>query len=98
MQDLLWVLAALSPALFADLSATHSFRIAKVVKAAHADGIDLPALPFASAAFAEIDAVAVRQRNFSLPANATKVDTHAHAVPDFYRALVPLSGGSPTPI
>lgn len=92
-----WLLSILATTLHAHPSAAHSSRIVKIIKAAHNDGIDLPALPFASAAFAEIDAIAIRQHNFSLPANATKVDTHAHAVPDFYRALVPLSGGSPTP-
>jgi len=35
--------------------------------------------------------------NTSAFANATKIDTHVHIVPDWYHALVPTTGGSPTP-
>lgn len=90
-----WLVAVL--AFSCDAVAAYSPRITRIIKTARIDNIDLPSLPFANNAFAEIDAIAIRQRNFTLPANATKVDTHAHAVPDFYRTLVPLSGGSPTP-
>ena len=62
------------------------------------DGIDLTALPFADAAFASIDAVLVPVTS-DPPCfeNATRIDTHVHVVPDWYRELAPSAAGRGTP-
>ncbi|TKA65430.1 hypothetical protein B0A49_08826 [Cryomyces minteri] len=63
------------------------------------DHIDLTVLPFISTAFASIEAIQspVVAANNTINASATRVDTHVHLVPDWYRALVPVTGGNPTP-
>ncbi|KAH8888492.1 amidohydrolase 2 [Thozetella sp. PMI_491] len=77
----------------------YSTKISKIIRNADRDGLDLPSLPFADAAFRSIEAI--QDTVASLPyidfSNATRVDVHIHAVPDFYRALVPLTGEKPTP-
>ncbi|KAM7201055.1 hypothetical protein V8F20_005064 [Naviculisporaceae sp. PSN 640] len=75
----------------------YSPRIKEIIKKATKDGIDLVSLPFAAAGIATIEAVGkfdIGQYDFS---NASYVDVHAHAVPSFYRELVPTTGGFPTP-
>lgn len=55
-------------------------------------------MPFATAALQSIDAIRNLEINGSIiSTSATKIDVHTHTVPDFYGALVPLTGGSPTP-
>ncbi|KAK5012160.1 hypothetical protein LTR60_004527 [Cryomyces antarcticus] len=63
------------------------------------DHIDLTVLPFISTAFASIEAIqsSVIAANNTNNASATRIDTHVHLVPDWYRALVPVTGGNPTP-
>ncbi|KAH7091364.1 hypothetical protein FB567DRAFT_272626 [Paraphoma chrysanthemicola] len=61
------------------------------------DGIDLNILPFASAALDSIEAL---HTPVVIPAalkNATRIDVHSHVVPSWYRTLVPVTGGTPTP-
>ncbi|KAK3313384.1 hypothetical protein B0H66DRAFT_350349 [Apodospora peruviana] len=61
------------------------------------DGIELRSLSFAPAAFADIDAISrLNSTGFDF-SNAYRIDMHVHAVPSFYHALVPTTGGSPTP-
>jgi len=58
----------------------------------------LASLPFAPAAFESIEAL--DQFRGAVPRRRDKqsrVDVHVHAIPDFYHALVPLTGGGPTP-
>lgn len=64
----------------------------------HLDGIDLEGLPFSQAAFKSIDAIREQAQSINVDlANGTRIDTHTHAVPDFYLDLVPNTGGAPTP-
>ena len=62
------------------------------------DGIDLTALPFADAAFTSIDAVLIPVTS-DPPGfeNVTRIDTHVHVVPDWYRELAPSAAGRGTP-
>lgn len=97
MMMILWVLAyCLSLVAVASGTKSYSPAVEEIIARARIDGIDLPGLPFASAAFASIEAITipVTQSNIS---TGNRVDTHVHVIPDWYRALVPLSGGFPTP-
>ena len=70
-----------------------------IVRAATDDGIDLYCLPFASDALASVQAI-YDQQEVDVPValeNASRVDVHAHIVPPWYHALVPVTGQSPTP-
>ena len=70
-----------------------------IVNTAEADDIDLFCLPFAANALTSIQAI-YDLENVSIPQaleNATKVDVHAHVVPQWYREVVPFTGQSPTP-
>ncbi|KAI9855708.1 MAG: hypothetical protein M1813_009670 [Trichoglossum hirsutum] len=78
---------------------SYSPSVTRIVETAKADGIDLAALPFASAAFDSVDAILTPANTSSLPhfEDATRIDTHVHAVPDWYRELAPTAAGNPTP-
>lgn len=79
-------------------TASYSPAIQEIINRARTDGINLPALAFASAAFVSIEAVAIPlASNQSHVLTGNRIDTDVHVVPDWYHALVPLSGGSPTP-
>ncbi|KAI7287213.1 hypothetical protein KC345_g632 [Hortaea werneckii] len=72
----------------------------QIVTAAQPDGINLFSLSFASEALASIEDLNVRAKNVSIPEavqNGSRVDVHAHVVPPWYRAAVPLTAQSPTP-
>lgn len=77
---------------------SYSPTITRIIAAAKSDGIDLTVLPFADAAFASIDAVLVPVAS-DPPCfeNATRIDTHVHVVPDWYRELAPSAAGRGTP-
>ncbi|MCJ1224879.1 hypothetical protein MMC12_001526 [Toensbergia leucococca] len=80
------------------LSQDYPPSILHIIQAAKADGINLLALPFAAAAFASIEAIQKPvAANASKTLNGTRIDTHVHVVPDWYRAIVPTTGGNPTP-
>ncbi|KAK3400897.1 hypothetical protein B0T20DRAFT_154772 [Sordaria brevicollis] len=95
---LLCLLALVGDAI-AGVHSKPSKHIAKIIKQAKNDGIDLEALPFAQAAFRSIEEVKEAAKNKTRYdfRNASRIDVHVHAVPSFYYALVPLTGGSPTP-
>ncbi|KAH0565733.1 hypothetical protein GP486_000875 [Trichoglossum hirsutum] len=77
---------------------SYSPSIARIIETAKADGIDLAALPFAAAAFGSIDSI-LTPADSTLPQfeGATRIDTHVHAVPGWYRTLAPTAAGNPTP-
>ncbi|KAF5369173.1 hypothetical protein D9615_009958 [Tricholomella constricta] len=76
----------------------------EIVANANADNIDLSVLDFLDDALEEITttyeaAPPVRRNVGRLAARqaATIVDVHTHVVPSWYQALVPVTGGNPTP-
>jgi len=76
-----------------------------IIANATADNIDLSVLDFLPTALEEINMVyenasQVRKRDTSpllSRQSGSLVDVHNHIVPDWYRALVPVTGGNPTP-
>ncbi|GLB34528.1 putative amidohydrolase [Lyophyllum shimeji] len=69
-----------------------------IISNADADNIDLSVLDFLNDALAEIATTyetppAVRRNTLT----ANVVDVHSHVVPAWYKALVPTTGGNPTP-
>ncbi|TKA62424.1 hypothetical protein B0A49_07865 [Cryomyces minteri] len=97
--NVLLALSAFAVATQGPGGAEHSPTRSRITEAAAADHIDLTVLPFISTAFASIEAIQspVVAANNTINASATRVDTHVHLVPDWYRALVPVTGGNPTP-
>ncbi|KAF1838528.1 hypothetical protein BDW02DRAFT_564892 [Decorospora gaudefroyi] len=66
---------------------------------AFVDGIDLTVLPFAQEAIADIASLAsnpVDTTTFNFT-KATRIDTHTHAIPSWFRALEPNAAGRATP-
>jgi predicted TIM-barrel fold metal-dependent hydrolase len=64
------------------------------------DGIDLDVLPFLSEALTSIANLSTNRIPTSeLPnfANATRIDTHTHPIPNWFRTLQPLAAGRETP-
>jgi predicted TIM-barrel fold metal-dependent hydrolase len=79
-----------------------------IINDALADGIDLHALDSLAPGLLDsaLDAItatyALRKRTIGrvMPrqlANGDRIDVHSHVVPDWYRTLVPTTGGNPTP-
>ncbi|KAF9462714.1 hypothetical protein BDZ94DRAFT_703929 [Collybia nuda] len=76
-----------------------------IVSNAAADSIDLSVLDFLDVALGEIaavyDAPEARKREIfplvSRQTAATIIDVHTHVVPSWYKSLVPITGGNPTP-
>lgn len=69
---------------------------------AHAarDGIDLGVLPFLSETLTSIEnlsANAIAPSDMPDFSTATRIDTHTHPVPEWFRALQPLAAGRETP-
>ncbi|KAF9735562.1 hypothetical protein PMIN06_000548 [Paraphaeosphaeria minitans] len=79
--------------------ASNSACIERIKANALRDEIDLSALPFLEDALADISALATNRTNSQLPTfgNATRIDTHTHPVPSWFRTLQPLSAGRETP-
>ncbi|OCK76063.1 hypothetical protein K432DRAFT_336365 [Lepidopterella palustris CBS 459.81] len=72
----------------------------QILRNAREDGIDLEALPFFQAAISSIEALhETKHLTTSLPnlSGATRIDTHVHPVPDWYRDLAPEAAGRSTP-
>ena len=63
------------------------------------DNIDLSILPFIDDALADISSLHTKRSQSQLPSfrNATRIDTHTHPVPSWFRSLQPLSAGRETP-
>ena len=63
------------------------------------DHIDLSVLPFFEAALDDIATISANRSQSQLPSfkNATRIDTHTHPVPSWFRTLQPLAGGRETP-
>ncbi|KAE9387521.1 hypothetical protein BT96DRAFT_960367 [Gymnopus androsaceus JB14] len=68
---------------------------------AAADGINLAALNFTDLVLNEIvgiyDSAQCSNNISGNGGNGSRIDVHTHLVPDWYRSLVPLTGGNPTP-
>ncbi|KAG8926126.1 hypothetical protein FRC03_008487 [Tulasnella sp. 419] len=92
-------------AVFAQDDVTANPVAAEIISNAEDGGINLLDLPFATDALSSI--VAVTESNTTVTPTerksrrsstaATKIDAHVHVIPDWYRALVPTTGGNPTP-
>lgn len=63
------------------------------------DNIDLTVLPFLDAALTDIASLSTNRSHYTLPSfdNATRIDTHTHPVPSWFRDLQPLAAGRETP-
>ncbi|PSN70386.1 hypothetical protein BS50DRAFT_619241 [Corynespora cassiicola Philippines] len=61
------------------------------------DSIDLFVLPFLSDALDSIANISTPLPNLPSFENATRIDTHTHPVPSFFRDLQPLAAGRETP-
>ncbi|KAF5371793.1 hypothetical protein D9758_003524 [Tetrapyrgos nigripes] len=72
--------------------------IHSILQNARADNIDLTVLPFLNDSLDSIVETYANANNTSKrQGNGTIIDTHAHVVPDWYRAIQPTTGGNPTP-
>ncbi|APA15956.1 hypothetical protein SS1G_09143 [Sclerotinia sclerotiorum 1980 UF-70] len=74
----------------------------EILEAAQRDGIDLLAFNFTTSALKSIDNIFSANQSIPTVSNNTshldvRIDTHAHAVPDWYRQIVPTIAGQPTP-
>lgn len=72
----------------------------RILANAARDSIDLSVLSFLSSALADIENLSARPVPQSeLPSfhNATRIDTHTHPVPSWFRTLQPLAAGRETP-
>jgi 6-methylsalicylate decarboxylase len=81
-------------------SSTEHPSIARIRTAASRDNIDLSVLPFLSEAFddiAQLGSQTTTQEKLPSFEHATRIDTHTHPVPSWFRALQPLSAGRETP-
>jgi predicted TIM-barrel fold metal-dependent hydrolase len=106
-----FLLAVLAPlAVFAEDAAVDSTAVTQeIVDNARADNIDLSVVPGLDAALAAIAATytetnttaetkrSVSSRWTGKRAVTNIIDAHTHIVPDWYRAMVPTTGGNPTP-
>ncbi|KAJ8116617.1 hypothetical protein OPT61_g1988 [Boeremia exigua] len=70
-----------------------------VIANATRDNIDFSVLPFQHEALASIAQLRVDAANTSLPdfSSATRIDTHTHPIPDWFRALELSAAGRETP-
>ncbi|KAF2704018.1 amidohydrolase 2 [Pleomassaria siparia CBS 279.74] len=70
----------------------------RIMYNAEKDNIDLNALPFLAEALSSIEEISNHAPD-TVPdfGNATRIDTHVHPVPSWFRALQPLSAGRETP-
>ncbi|ORY03467.1 hypothetical protein BCR34DRAFT_591550 [Clohesyomyces aquaticus] len=71
----------------------------RITTNAKRDKIDLTALPFLDEALADIERISAPLASSALPSfsNATRIDSHVHPVPSWFRALQPLAAGRETP-
>ncbi|KAF9078519.1 hypothetical protein BDP27DRAFT_1281174 [Rhodocollybia butyracea] len=73
----------------------------RILHNAAADGIHLSALNFTDLVLREIvgiyDSAICSDNSSSKGGNGSRIDVHNHLVPDWYRSLVPVTGGNPTP-
>ncbi|KAK7182257.1 hypothetical protein DPSP01_006975 [Paraphaeosphaeria sporulosa] len=78
--------------------ASDSACIERIKANAVRDKINLSVLPFLEDALVDISALATNSKS-QLPTftKATRIDTHTHPVPSWFRSLQPLSAGRETP-
>lgn len=71
----------------------------RILKSAARDSINLSTLPFHIEALDSISALSTTPLppNFTFPSTATKIDTHTHPIPSWFRALEPNAAGRATP-
>ncbi|KAF2740409.1 hypothetical protein EJ04DRAFT_482411 [Polyplosphaeria fusca] len=77
------------------LTAAYSTLVQSIIDKAKNDSIDLESQPWSTAAFQAIDDL--QNSSVAVPPaveNATKIDTHVHAVPQFYLDIMPVKPGS----
>ncbi|KAJ4358723.1 uncharacterized protein N0V89_003307 [Didymosphaeria variabile] len=79
--------------------ASNSACIERIKATALRDNIDLSVLPFLEDALFDISTLSSNRSKSQLPSfkNATRIDTHTHPVPSWFRSLQPLSAGRETP-
>jgi hypothetical protein len=86
--------------LFTMASPTPSqFLLNRIHTNAARDSIDLSILPFHQEALESIAALSTQASNLTLPSfsNASRIDTHTHPIPEWFRALEPQAAGRATP-
>ncbi|KAF2109779.1 hypothetical protein BDV96DRAFT_651745 [Lophiotrema nucula] len=71
--------------------------ITRIKQNAQRDNIDLTVLPFHDEALSSITALSEPLPNLPSFSNATRIDTHVHPVPNWFRDLQPLAAGRETP-
>lgn len=77
----------------------HNNVTSRILTAANEDNIDLYSLPITAEALASIESIYALD-NLTISSainNGSKFDVHTHAAPQWYQALVPSTGGAPTP-
>ena len=79
--------------------ASHAPSTIRIKENALRDNIDLTVLPFIEDALKDISSLHTQRDESQLPFfnNATRIDTHTHAVPSWFRSLQPLAAGRETP-
>ncbi|KAF2642963.1 hypothetical protein P280DRAFT_538815 [Massarina eburnea CBS 473.64] len=73
---------------------THESRITSRAKR---DNIDLTTLPFLSQALSSIATLSTTLQHLPPFHNASRIDTHTHPIPAWFRTLQPLAAGRATP-
>lgn len=79
--------------------ASHASSTSRIKENALRDNIDLTVLSFIEDALADISSLHTTRIQSQLPLfnNATRIDTHTHPVPSWFRSLQPLAAGRETP-
>jgi hypothetical protein len=73
--------------------------LTRIHSATHRDSIDLTTLPFHQEALDSISSLSPTTQSLAPLdfTSATKIDTHTHPIPPWFRALEPLAAGRATP-
>jgi len=98
-KGLILVLLLITPCYMAIKSRSSTFfTVEQMMEQAIADGIAYENVAFVASAVEEILAVLNAPAiPITISPNATRIDTHVHFIPDWYRALTPFTGGEETP-
>lgn len=98
--QLLFIFALLTTTLSTAMASQEhrSSCISCILRSADRESIDLTSLPFLQEALTSIAAISDASSS-PMPdfTSATRIDTHTHPVPSWFRSLQPLAGGRETP-
>jgi hypothetical protein len=85
--------------LLASMTSTTQTLTDRITANAIRDNIDFSVLPFAQEALVSITQLRTDASNTTLPdfSNATRIDTHTHPIPNWFRALEMSAAGRETP-